>query len=113
MAFLCFSVTEEKRPIGFQVEIKIFITSAFPYIEWTADGKYILFQQAIFADNALQFSLWRISADGGNPEDLNLHMRYFGEMSAHPDRQHLAFWSQGFQEESSAIWVMENFLPRQ
>ena len=95
------------------LRVKQFSASAFPFIEWTADGKYILFQQAtITDDNVLQTSLWRISVDGGNPEDLNLKMRYFGEMSAHPDGQHLAFFSPGIRDASPAVWIMENFLPQ-
>jgi hypothetical protein len=58
-----------------------------------------------------QFGLWRIPAEGGEPQDLNLEMSYILDPSAHPDGQHLAFDSGGFIQKWPAIWIMENFLP--
>jgi Tol biopolymer transport system component len=80
-------------------------------IEWAADGKYILFPRLHPAKDEPRFALWRISADGGEPQELNLVMAPFEDLSAHPDGQHLAFDSPGFTQKSPAVWVMENFLP--
>ena len=85
--------------------------SYFCSIEWTADGKYILFPRLHPAKDEQQFALWRIAAEGGEPQELNLVMAYFEDLSAHPDVQHLAFDSPGFTLKSPAVWVMENFLP--
>lgn len=77
-------------------------------IEWSADGKHI-----IFAKNEDQIALWRISAEGGEPQDLNLGMAGFMDLSAHPDGQHLVFCSFGSVYKPPSIWVMENFLAKE
>ena len=83
----------------------------FGTIEWTADGKYILFPRVHATKDGQQFAMWRIAAEGGEPQELNLVMANFEDLSAHPDGQHLAFDSPGFTQKSPAVWVMENFLP--
>jgi Tol biopolymer transport system component len=85
--------------------------SYFGSIEWTADGKYILFPRLHSTKDTQQFALWRIPAEGGEPQELNLVMAPFQELSAHPDGQHLAFDSPGSAQKFATIWVMENFLP--
>lgn len=85
--------------------------SYFGSLEWTADGKYILFPRIHPANDYPRFALWRIAAEGGEPQELNLVMATFQDLSAHPDGTHLAFDSTGFTLKRPAIWVMENFLP--
>jgi Tol biopolymer transport system component len=88
---------------------------SFPCIKWTPDGKYIIFRKLKPGKGGEQrfFStLWRISAQGGKPEDLGLVMAAFQDLSVHPDGRHLAFTSPGVVPSSPAIWVLENFLPR-
>jgi Tol biopolymer transport system component len=85
--------------------------SYFGSIEWTADGKYILFPRLHSTKDKQQFALWRIAADGGEPQELNLVMAPFQDLSAHPDGQHLAFDSPGSVRKFATIWAMENFLP--
>lgn len=81
-------------------------------IEWTADGKYILFQKMHYIkDQPRYYTLWRIAAKGGEPQELDLVMASFGHLSAHPDGQHLAFNSIGFTRKFPSVWVMENILP--
>ncbi len=77
-------------------------------LEWTADGKYILFSRAL---DGPRYSLWRISPDGGEPKELGLGMAYFDNLSVHPDGVHLAFSSDGPMIKVPSVWVMENFLP--
>jgi Tol biopolymer transport system component len=84
--------------------------SYFCSIEWTADGRYLLFPRLHPAKDEQQFALWRIAAEGGEPQELNLVMAYFEDLSAHPDGQHLAFDSPGFTRKFPTVWVMENFL---
>ena len=85
--------------------------SSFTPLEWTADGKHILFSRAQSAKDGQRLSLWRISADGGEPQELGLVMANFENISIHPDGVHLAFSSLGSTRKSPSVWVMENFLP--
>jgi Tol biopolymer transport system component len=87
--------------------------SYFGSIEWTADGKYILFPRLQPTKDKQQFALWRIPAEGGEPQELNLVMAPFEDLSAHPDGQRLAFDSPGSARKFATIWVMENFLPKE
>ncbi|HUU13614.1 MAG TPA: hypothetical protein VM182_07875, partial [Terriglobia bacterium] len=80
------------------------------FIEWTADGKYILFPRLQPGKDNLR-SLWRIAADSGEPQQLNLVMAGFEDLSVHPDGEHLALSSPGFTMKRPSVWVMENFLP--
>jgi len=87
-------------------------TSYVGHIEWTADGKYILFQKLHYTkDQPDYYTLWRIAAEGGEPQELDLVMASFGHLSAHPDGQQLAFNSMGFTRKFPSVWVMENILP--
>jgi Tol biopolymer transport system component len=83
----------------------------FTCLEWTADGKHILFSRAQSAKDGPRISLWRISADGGEPRELGLEMANFENLSVHPDGVHLAFSSVGSTMKSPSVLVMENFLP--
>jgi Tol biopolymer transport system component len=85
--------------------------SSFACLEWTADSKYIIFPRLQPAKDDPRLSLWRISADGGKPQELGLVMANFENMSVHPDGVHLAFSSLGSTMKSPSVWVMENFLP--
>jgi Tol biopolymer transport system component len=78
---------------------------------WSADGRFIYFfrPQAQFSE-AL-WDLYRISADGGEAQKLDLTMARFRHFSAHPDGRRIAFSSMGANPAQSQIWVMENFLP--
>ena len=80
-------------------------------VEWTVDGKYILFNRLQPMKDKEEYSLWRIPAEGGEPQELNLASLSIQGLDAHPDGQHLAFHSTGFTMKSPAVWVMENFLP--
>lgn len=80
-------------------------------IAWTADGKYILFPWLQPTKDKQGCALWRISAEGGKPQKLDLVMAYFEEFRVHPDGQRLVFDSPGFTMKTPAVWVMENFLP--
>jgi Tol biopolymer transport system component len=84
----------------------------FTPLEWTADGKHILFVKRQIEKDGPQSSLWRVSADGGEPQELGLGMHNFENLSAHPDGVHLAFSSLGSTIKMPSVWVMENFLPK-
>jgi len=82
-----------------------------PWVEWTADGKYILFNRRQPMKDKQEYSLWRIPAEGGEPQELNLASYSIHGLDAHPDGQHLVFHSLGSTLKLPAVWVMENFLP--
>jgi Tol biopolymer transport system component len=77
---------------------------------WSADGLYIYFfkKQDLLGN---MWDLYRVSADGGEAQKINLSMAQFRHFSVHPDGQHIAFSSMGANPELSQVWVMENFLP--
>ena len=83
---------------------------------WSADGRYIFFIRRFGekTEESWNWSLWRIPADGGNPQKLDLNMPSFDyNLSAHPNGRHITFTSQGAAKEVSEIWIMENFLPKE
>jgi Tol biopolymer transport system component len=106
---------QSKELLRFEDKIGLFKSDLLPvFIEWTADGKHILFPRLRMLKDGRQYEyvLWRIAAEGGEPQELNLARSYLLDMSAHPDGQHLAFDSgSGSIAGGSAIWVMENLLP--
>ncbi len=74
------------------------------FINWTPDGKYML-----FTENAKKGpALWRISPEGGEPQKLWQSDKRYSGLSIHPDGKQIAFST---YEEDLEIWVMENFLP--
>ena len=79
-------------------------------LTWTADGKYILFSLSE-RKRGLPTSIWRIPVSGGIPQDLGFKMKFFNNISAHPNGKQFAFSSYGTEYRPSEVWVMENFLP--
>ena len=79
-------------------------------LAWTPDRLEILFGRR--GGTSLQeqtVELWRISAEGGEPQKLGLAMEGLRELRIHPDGKRIAF-SAG--ESKAEIWVLENFLPK-
>ncbi|MGB2862742.1 MAG: hypothetical protein WBC05_05385 [Sedimentisphaerales bacterium] len=76
-------------------------------IAWTRDGSYLLYGAAS-GDKSTE--LWRIAAEGGEPQKLDLAMRGLGHLRFHPDGRQITFRASP-QGEKSEVWVMENFLP--
>jgi Tol biopolymer transport system component len=76
-------------------------------LDWTADGRSI-----IFTKRDKEWGLWRISAEGGEPENLMNPSGQVEGMSVHPDGKHLAFSTLVPETEGKELWVMENFLPK-
>lgn len=75
-------------------------------IEWTADGKYILFPRLHQMKDGNKFALWRIASEGGKAQQLNLVMANFQALSAHPDGQHLLLirWVLRANSQQSGSW---------
>jgi Tol biopolymer transport system component len=81
---------------------------------WTPDGRYIAFLkgakgEAQIPNKARIWQLWRVAAEGGEPQRLGLTVgRQMGGLRPHPDGRRLA--TTDF-EANLEVWVMENFLP--
>ena len=77
----------------------------FGAIAWTPDGRQLLFVRRDFKGD--KFELWRIPAEGGQPQRIGLVLHAMSQMSFHPDGQRIAFDAGQSKQE---VWVMENFL---
>jgi len=78
---------------------------------WMPDGGHLLFGKGRIEGQEPTLELWRISAEGGEPQYLGLAMEgllLYG-LSVHPDGQRIAFTAG--RDLGSQTWVMENLLP--
>ncbi|MFC2157840.1 tetratricopeptide repeat protein [Acidobacteriota bacterium] len=83
-------------------------------LTWSQDGKYILFSNVVPGQEEKAvptFQLFRISAEGGEPQALDLKMTRIHNLSVHPDGKTFAFYSFGTTYKEPILWKMENFLP--
>ncbi len=75
---------------------------------WTADGKYVLFSKPLGPDGAAEkWDLWRVPANGGEAQRLNLGMRCDPSLS--PDGRMIAFGASG-RASIDEVWVLDNLL---
>ncbi len=75
---------------------------------WSQDGRYVLFFHANLETRMAE--LWRVPAQGGEPEKLELAVRGdVGFPSLHPDGRRIAFSSREWDQVE--LWVIQNFLP--
>jgi Tol biopolymer transport system component len=76
---------------------------------WTPDGRYVAFLKAV-QGKAGQWQLWRVAAEGGEPQRLGLTVasQLLG-LRLHPDGRRVAIADVKVNLE---VWVMENFLPK-
>ena len=82
---------------------------------WSADGRFIYFSKLRESRGGISpagmWDLYRIAADGGEAQKIDLEMVRIRYLSVHPDGQRIAFSSMGTNPELTQVWVMENFLP--
>ena len=77
---------------------------------WTPDGREILFARSRSSSlDEWTRELWRISAEGGEPQKLELAMERLRDLRFHPDGKRVVFTAGKGEAE---VWVMENFLPK-
>jgi RNA polymerase sigma factor (sigma-70 family) len=76
------------------------------WLAWTLDGRHLLFPR--LEDEAV--GLWRIPAEGGEPQNLGLKMKKIESLSVHPDGRRIVFTGPG-SGRGTEVWAMENFLP--
>lgn len=76
---------------------------------WTPDSRHIMYARSVSGEKRT-FELWRISAEGGEPQKLGLVMEGLEPygLSVHPDGKRIAFTAGTEREE---VWVLKNFLP--
>ncbi len=77
---------------------------------WSPDGMYLLIRTAKYSGPAQAnqpTELWRIPAEGGDPEVLDLKLDGMGSIEMQPNGPYLAFETLLVRKE---IWVMENIL---
>ena len=77
-------------------------------LAWTPDGREVLFGMHSTSLEEQTVELWRISAEGGEPEKLELAMENLRGLRFHPDGQRIVFTA---GQRKAEVWVMENFLP--
>jgi Tol biopolymer transport system component len=75
-------------------------------VAWTPDGLGLLVTKRSPGNSKIE--LWLISVQGGEPQKLNLTADDMRDLCLHPDGRHIAFTA---GQDTSEVWVMENFLP--
>jgi Tol biopolymer transport system component len=81
-------------------------------ITWSPDGRYIYFSKQKPKGGGV-WELWRIPSEGGDAQNLKLAMHGFSQLNIHPDGSRITFSSRTMHEKVGAVWVMENFLPKE
>ena len=78
--------------------------------EWSPDSRYILFWRKSGDKKKSQpYSMWRIPAEGGEPQQTALAVESQRAFSIHPDGKRIAYTK---SEKKTEVWVIENFLPK-
>ncbi len=79
---------------------------------WTPDGRYLLFGKKNAGTSAEPVELYRISAQGGEPQKLGAAMPTLQNLSIHPDGRRIAFSAaRSPLEGQMEVWVLDNLLP--
>jgi Tol biopolymer transport system component len=82
----------------------------FTPLEWTPDGRQVLFTKASSEPQDFKFQLWRVPAEGGKAQKVDLAVEGgLRDLRIHPDGQQIAYTAG--EPMKSEVWVMENFLP--
>jgi len=82
-------------------------------LEWTPDGRYVLFTRGNSTKGGFKADVWRIAVEGGRPEHLGTlpaSLRFSLGMRVHPDGKRIAFYSMSRRTEPE-LRVIENLLP--
>ncbi|MCK4822054.1 PD40 domain-containing protein, partial [bacterium] len=79
---------------------------------WTPEGRDMLYitDQITPTGQDRGSELWKVSAEGGEPQKIWQTAENIEELRVHPDGQHFAF---SVRKVSCEIWVMDNFLPEE
>jgi len=84
-------------------------------LEWTPDGKYLLYAKAVTATGRTVLELWRVSPRDKQPQKVGILATDVSPggfpgslLRIHPDGRTIAF---SFSQMKVEVWAMENFLP--
>jgi Tol biopolymer transport system component len=75
---------------------------------WTPDGRHVVFVKGQRGRPTRNVQVWRVAAEGGEPQRLGLTVDELWWLRVHPDGRRVAI---GTWKTNTEIWVMENFLP--
>ena len=84
-------------------------------LAWSPDEKYLYWNQNVNTENPEQwpdvpvFKLCRVSAEGGELEELEIQSEVMRDIAIHPDGRRISFTAGGAGK--AEVWVLENFLP--
>ena len=84
-----------------------FLTKGHAYSIFSPDGRYLIFRREGREGTS---GIWRIPAEGGEHQRLELGMRGVRDLRVHPDGRRVAFTASP-RKGKTEVWVMENFLP--
>jgi Tol biopolymer transport system component len=76
---------------------------------WTPDGRHVVFTKGQRGRPTRNVQVWRVAAEGGEPQRLGLTVDELWWLRLHPDGRRVAI---GTWKTSVEVWVMENFLPK-
>ena len=80
----------------------------FGAVVWSPDGSQVIFTKGGTSPQGMRFELWRVPAEGGKAQKMDLAMDALRDMRIHPDGQRIAYTAGADTQE---VWVMESFLP--
>jgi len=95
-------------------ELREFVTNrvegtSYRVCSWTPDGRYVIFATTPKGSTPTEnVQMWRVAAEGGEPQRLNMDVDAPYYLRVHPDGRHVAI---GTWSIATEIYVMENFLP--
>ncbi|MCX6538988.1 MAG: tetratricopeptide repeat protein [Acidobacteria bacterium] len=77
---------------------------------WTPDGRYVIFASTPKGSTPTEnVQMWRVAAEGGEPQRLDVGVDSPYYLRVHPDGRRVAI---GTWSIATEIYVMENFLPK-
>lgn len=89
-----------------------------PSLAWAPDSRHIIYAITTAAGRKPSVRLWRIAAEGGEPESLGPAMDEFGlsSFSLDPSGGRIAFTGEAIAllpqiDAADELWVLKNFLP--
>jgi Tol biopolymer transport system component len=102
---LAFTAATEKGPVVKVMALvgrttrDVLAGVAMSGLAWSPDGRHLIYSSAD--------QLWRVPAEGGEPQKVGLGMTGLREISVHPDGVQVAFTA---GEPAAEVWVLEHLL---
>jgi len=76
---------------------------------WSPDGRYLFMGTGGAGGQPSQ--LWRVPAEGGEPQKLDVNMQRLRFSAVHPDGRRIVLGAGERRDWEPELWVMENLLP--